>query len=436
MWRRFFGSASASALPLDGGPRVLWYGAMSTAVEEHAFLRPILAAFADDDPRHIYADYLDESHRPGDIARAEFIRLQLELARIDGDHPRRGPLLRRVNQLLIRWQPEWVGPLRGMIAGCEFRRGLLDTVSVDARFFCESGDRLFEGTAVRRVKFLDAERILDRFVRCPALGRVRELDLCGNDLGNGGVNLLLRSPFLAQLESLDLSFNGIGDGGAEMLANARPLARLMALQLNDNRTIGCAGMKSLARSPHLGHLRTLDVSGNDVADAGLIHLSESAGLRRLRTVRLHANRIGDAGVAAFAESELFARILKHSAKLDLRENGIGPAGAKAIANAPAMELTHSLDLGGNLLRDDGAIALAESDRLGRLRILSLRQNRIGDLGARSLAHSDLMAHLAKIDVSSNRITPRAIELLWANRKDFQTALESLGQFCFSTAQSP
>lgn len=295
---------------------------MSTTVEEQAFLQPILAAFADDGPRHIYADYLDESHRPGDIARAEFIRLQLELGKIDGDHPHRGRLLRRLNQLLIRWQPEWIGTLRGSIAGCEFRRGLLDTVSVDARFFCESGDCLFEGTAVRRVKFLDAERVLDRLVRCPALECVRELDLCGNDLGNGGVNLLLRSPFL-----------------------------------------------------------------------------------------------------------------KHSAKLDLRENGIGPAGAKAIANAPAMELAWSLDLGGNLLRDAGAIALAESDRLGHLRNLSLRQNRIGDPGARCLAHSELMTRLARLDVSSNRITPRAVELLWANRKDFQTALESLGQFCFSTAQS-
>jgi len=409
---------------------------MPTTVEEKAFLQPILAAFADDGPRQIYADYLDESHRPGDIARAEFIRLQLELAKIDGDHPHRGPLIRRLNQLLFRWQPEWAGPLRGLIAGCEFRRGLLDTISVDARFFCESGDRLFAGTAVRRVKFLDAERILDRLVRCPALARVLELDLCGNDLGNGGVNLLLRSPFLAQLESLDLSFNGIGDGGAEMLANARPFTRLKALHLNDNRTIGCSGMKSLARSPYLGHLRLLDVSGNDVADAGLIHLAESAGLERLRTVRLHANRIGDAGVAAFAVSELFARILKHSAKLDLRENGIGPPGTKAIANAPAMELARSLDLGGNLLRDDGAIALAESDRLGNLRNLSIRQNRIGDPGARSLANSELMTRLARLDVSSNRITPRAVELLWAKRKDFQTALESLGQFCFSTAQSP
>ena len=409
---------------------------MSTTAEEQAFLRPILAAFADDGPRHIYADYLDESHRPGDIARAEFIRLQLVLAKTDGDHPQRGPLLRRLHQLLIRWQPEWTGPLRGSIAGCEFRRGLLDTVSVDARFFCESGERLFAGTAVRRVKFLDAERILDRLVLCPALARVRELDLCGNDLGNGGVNLLLRSPFLTQLESLDLSFNGIGDGGAEMLANARQLKRLKALQLNDNRTIGCTGMKSLARSPHMGHLCTLDVSGNDVADAGLIHLSESPGLGSLRTVRLHANRIGDNGVAALAASELFARILKYAPKFDLRENGIGPAGAKAIANAAAMELTHSLDLGGNLLGDDGAIALAESDRLGHLRDLSLRQNRIGDAGARSLAHSELMTRLAKLDVSSNRITPRAVELLWANRKDFHTVLESLGQFCFSTAQSP
>ena len=55
---------------------------MPTAAEEHSFLKPILAAFAQDGPRLIYADYLDESSQPDDVARAEFIRVQLALARI------------------------------------------------------------------------------------------------------------------------------------------------------------------------------------------------------------------------------------------------------------------------------------------------------------------------------------------------------------------
>ena len=408
---------------------------MPTAAEERAFLKPILAAFGQDGPRLIYADYLDESTRPGDLARAEFIRVQLALARIDDDHPQRRPLVRRQNELLLRWQAEWTNLLRGQFSGCEFRRGMLDTVSVDAQFFCEHGERLFRDTAVRRVKFLDAGRRIDRLVQCPALSHVRELDLCGNDLGNGGVNLLLRSPHLARVESLDLSFNGIGDAGMRMLAQSKTFPRLNALHLNDNRTIGCAGMRAIAGSDAFGYLRTLDVSGNDVADAGLRYLAESAGLTRLHRLRLHANRIGDPGIEALAESELLGRMLKRGGKLDLRENTIGAPGVKALVAAPAMALARSLDLGGNLLRDDGAIALVESEYSAGLRRLSLRQNRIGDPGARRVAFSDVMTRLEFLDVSSNRITPRAVELLWAKRKDFRTTLESLGQFGYSSAQS-
>ena len=405
---------------------------MPTAAEEHSFLKPILAAFAQDGPRLIYADYLDESSQPDDIARAEFIRVQLALARIDDDHPQRRALVRRQNELLLRWQPEWTKELHGLFAGCEFRRGLLDTVSVEAKYFCEAGERLFQNTAVRRVKFLDASKRIDQLAQCPALAHVRELDLCGNDLGNGGVNLLLRSPNLGQLESLDLSFNGIGDGGVQMLANAPSLTRLKSLFLNDNRTVGCAGMRALAQSEHVRQLRTLDVSGNDIGDEGLCRLAESATLTKLHRLRIHANRVGDAGVQALAGSELLGRMLKRDGKLDLRENSIGVAGIKTLAAAPVMALARTLDFGGNQLRDDGVLALVESDSLARVRKLVLRQNRIGDAGAKGLAYSGLMAQLIHLDVSSNRITPRAIELLWGKRKDFQTTLESLGQFGFSS----
>ena len=45
---------------------------------ETAFLAAILERPEDDFPRLVYADWLDEN---GDPARAEFIRLQLQLAR-------------------------------------------------------------------------------------------------------------------------------------------------------------------------------------------------------------------------------------------------------------------------------------------------------------------------------------------------------------------
>ena len=171
---------------------------------------------------------------------------------------------------------------------------------------------------------------LGRLANCPFLASVHELDLCGNDLGNGGVNLLLRSPYLTAVGALDLSFNGVCDGGVRLLARSAALPRLRELALNDNGHVSGDGVAQLAESPHLAGLRVLDVSGNDVGDTGVRAVVGSPTLSRLHTFRVFANHIGDAGVAALVGSELFARLLTRDATLDLRQNAIGAAGTAAL----------------------------------------------------------------------------------------------------------
>jgi uncharacterized protein (TIGR02996 family) len=401
---------------------------MATLAEERAFLPPIVARFADDGPRLVFADYLDESDDPADRARGELIRVQCALARLSGDHPRRGELSHREGELLHRYQLVWSEHLSGLADGFEFRRGLLDAVSVDAVTFLASGDELFRRAPVRRVRLLDASRHVAKLADCPFLALVRELDLCGNDLGNGGVNVLLRSPFLTRLQELDLSFNGLCDGGAQLIACSAATPRLRALALSDNQRIGAAGVALLAESPHLAGLRALDVSGNDVGDAGVRSVTRSRFLTRLHTFRIHGNRIGDPGATELAGSPLLARMLAQRPRLDLRQNGIGPAGAQALAASPLLGRLVGLDLSGNDLGDVGAALLAGSEHLTGLRRLALRQNHIGDAGAAALATSGLMVRLAYLDVSANRLTQKGVDALWANRRDFQTVLETAGNF--------
>ncbi len=57
-----------------------------------AFLQAISEKPDDDTPRLVYADWLDEH---GDPARAEFIRVQCQLARLPPDAPDRIDLERR-----------------------------------------------------------------------------------------------------------------------------------------------------------------------------------------------------------------------------------------------------------------------------------------------------------------------------------------------------
>ena len=408
---------------------------MPTPADE-AFFLPILAHYHDDGPRLVYADYLDESDDPADRGRADLIRTQCALARLPADHSRRTPLADREADLFREFQPAWTDHLRGLAVGFEFRRGLLDAVSVDAATFLARGDELFRRAPVRRVRLLDAGRHLARLAQCPLLARVRELDLCGNDLGNGGVNVLLRSPHLAGVEELDLSFNGVCDAGAQLIARSAALPQLRSLLLTDNGRIGGDGVQALAESPHLAGLLALDISGNDVNNAGVRAVVESRWLTRLHSFRVFANDVGDAGAESLAGSALLGRMLARNPALDLRQNSIGPAGAAALAKSVRLRAAAHLDLSGNDLGDSGLRCLTQSPHLMRLRTLAVRHNSIGDDGAVALADSPLMARLDFLDVSANRLTRKGVDALWSRRRDFHTVLETGGNLASGTPSDP
>ncbi|OWK47375.1 TIGR02996 domain-containing protein [Fimbriiglobus ruber] len=403
---------------------------MPTPAEEQAFLGPVLSHYHDDGPRLIYADFLDESDDPADRARGELIRVQCALARTSDDHPMRGSLKTRELELLQEHQAAWSAHLGEMVVGVEFRRGVADAVSVDAGTFLARGDELFRLAPVRRVRILDAARHIGRLAQCPFLASVRELDLCGNDLGNGGVNVLARSPYLTRVETLDLSFNGLCDGGVRLLARATGFSRLRALYLTDNGQISAEGVRALAESPHLGGLRVLDVSGNDVGDAGVKAVVSSRYLTRLYTFRVYANHIGDAGAAELAGSSLLRRMLEHNPNLDLRNSAIGPAGAIALVASPSLARAKGLNLSGNYLGDAGVRAVAESPHLVGVKRLAVRQNQITDAGAFVLAGSSLMSRLTYLDVSVNRLSQKGVDSLWYHRRDFQTVLETSGNLTY------
>jgi uncharacterized protein (TIGR02996 family) len=401
---------------------------MPTPAEERVFLEPILARYSEDGPRLVYADFLDESDDPVDRARGELVRIQCALARISEDHPRRIELTHREGELLQVHLPAWTDHLRGLADGFEFRRGILEGVSVSATTFLNQGEELFRRAPIRRVRLLDVARHTDRLADCPLLGLVRELDLCGNDLGNGGVNVLLRSGYLKRVQELDLSFNNICDAGIRLVARSDAMPRLRALALSDNGKITNDGLESLANSPYLAGLRSLDISGNAVGDSGVRSITRSRYLTGLHTLRIRDNSIGDAGVVELAGSALLARMLSRCPRLDLRQNAIGPAGAQALASSLHLRRANGLDLSGNVIGDAGAIALAGSEYLTGLRRLRLRQNHIGDGGATALAASGLMTRLAFLDLSANRLTQRGVDALWANRGSYRTILDTAGNF--------
>jgi uncharacterized protein (TIGR02996 family) len=385
------------------------------SAEERAFFDRIRDEPAEDGPRLIYADWLEENGQP---ERAEFIRLQVALDKLPEDDPRRTDLRERERVLREANETRWAADLAPLVSGCEFRRGVIDSVSVDTNQFLTAGAAIFDVAPVRKVRFIDVGDRLAKLVQSPLLRNVRELDLSGNDtLENRGPILLGRSKQLVRLEALDLSFTELGDKGLQALANSPVFAALRSLYISGNgqaggtARLGVPGLRALANSPHLSELSQLDVSGNYLSDTALRSLFEGPSARRLTRLALHGNRLGEAGTAALAASLVFTKMAELDGVIDLRRVEMGPAGTRVLAESPALKTVESLDLEGNFMGDAGLAALAASPHLKQLRVLSLRENRISDDGVRALARSPIMVTLRVVDLTGNVITQDSADRL-------------------------
>jgi uncharacterized protein (TIGR02996 family) len=376
--------------------------------DERAFFDPIRDAPADDGPRLIYADWLDEHGQP---ARAEFIRLQCALDRL-ADDDRRLPEVREHERLLAdAHKARWAADVARMVTDWSFHKGVIDSVSVTAGQFLAHAEALFHLAPVRKVRFLDAGEDLATLVQSPLLRHVRELDLSNNALGTVGPQLLARSPHLGRLVTLDLGFSDLGDAGLKALADSPALAGLRVLRLNDNPNLGPIGIRALAESAHLTDLVDVDLSGNGLTEPVLRPLFDGPLIRRLARLALQGNRLGNEGTRDFVNSLVFTRMAERDAAVDLRRVQMGPAGARALAECTALAAVETLDLEGNVLGDGGLAALAASPYLTRLRVLGLRENRIGDDGVRALARSPVMATLRVLDLTGNIITEESADRL-------------------------
>ena len=125
--------------------------------DDPAFIRMIAAAPDDDAPRLVYADVLEERGDPAGVARAEFIRVQCEKARLVPDTPRSRELWFR-EAALFDWARAWRAELpavRGLQYG-GFRRGFIDDVYVhDAEAFFRSAGLVFDRLPLRRLEIRD-----------------------------------------------------------------------------------------------------------------------------------------------------------------------------------------------------------------------------------------------------------------------------------------
>jgi uncharacterized protein (TIGR02996 family) len=347
---------------------------------EYAFLCDINDNPGSDAPRLIYADWLQDRGGPGDAERAEFIRVQIELAHGDEGDPA-GPAQRqRERALLQAHQAAWLAHLQSFSypGGLHFERGFVAGVTLSAQRLEEYGEQLFQLAPIQRLRLKHHAwwdhppgRPLRVMLCSPWLQHIVSLalDTCGAEAAGEMTAGLAGAPFRTQLRELDL-----GGQTPELV------------------------LRLLSRVP-LPSLEVLHLSSCELGDPGVRTLAGLVNLRHISTLTLDRNDVGPAGIEALCASRHRAR-LKH---LSFEENPLRPEGVRILVNHRLLVGSASLCLDRCRLGDQGARTLAHSPELGNVTALRLRNNDIGDRGANALTASPYLAGLTTLDLARNRI---------------------------------
>jgi uncharacterized protein (TIGR02996 family) len=375
---------------------------------DQALFAAILADPEDDAPRLVYADWLDEH---GDSDRAEFIRVQCDLARRPKYDDRRPALEARERELLKRYGAAWAKPVAAITKEYEFRRGFVAAVTIGAAKLLSHGDQLFATAPVRHVRVLrlgSANASAADLAASPLWPRVRSLTL-GGRLAPGDLRTVLMAPGLKKLTGLSVA-GGFAVVDLAPLLEGR-LPHLERLDLDaEGPVVTTAHVEQLAAANWAANLKHLNLNWHKINVGGVQAIAESKRLKGLTRLHLRLTGVGLGGVKALSESKTLANLTT----LDLRSNRLNDNAVRPLTESKLLPSLTELYLGMNDLGPDGARAVAEWRGLARLRLLHLYQNRIGDDGAIALAESPYAANLRYLDVTETGLTARGREALAAS----------------------
>jgi uncharacterized protein (TIGR02996 family) len=427
-----------------------------------ALLAGCRSAPADDTPRLVLADWLEEnadvSGLPGSddaLARAELIRVQVELSRPTNDTARVVQLRAAEQRLLKNHAARWVGELprrlyllrhrqfgfasqlpggavqqsphpfafNPLSAGNSWRftRGLLRvelhaaelTDSELVAWFASPLAAWLEEASVTVSGLAALEQMPVPETLRPYLGVRYSLGATANHqpeaLTEQECKTLLRRENFALVRGLTVYPSAVIAGFLRLMAGADVSS---VRYLTVRATIGDDGAAWLAAAP-LDNLSALDVSGTELGPDGMRLIANSPHLRRLVSLTAFRNRFGCEGLAALASSPLAESLNV----LELQNTGVGDRGVAALASSPLLGRLAGpgLNLSMNPVGDGGAKALAACPHLERFTELILRECRVSDAGAKALAASPHAANLAYLDLWNNRVGDAGAKALAASR---------------------
>lgn len=421
----------------------------------------IMAHPDDDDPRLVFADYLEET---GELPRAMLIRRQCELARLQPWDRRHREASWEVAALLAQHGPAWRAELPALdgIAWTEFHRGFCSTVrAAELAALYEHRAAIGAAAPVFRAEL---DRVVEtepfpadgipwlRVVRFATVGwetSVRDKD----SIVSAGSELELDLPEYDSAEWLArrrddrpvtrLTMTGEHTTGlafAQRLAEAAWAKSVRTLELGtefvdmdtgyfEDPTMREAGARAIAGG-HFIEVEKLSLANQRVGADGLAAilgtmpaLVELAAARceleqvsalgevpgaPLVALDLSHNPIGDGGVGALGAQPRMAKL----EQLVLRACGLTGAGLGKLVAAPCWQTLRALDLGQSELGVDGAGALVDAPEPAHLVSLVLDDCDLDADAARLIAKIPWFAELFALELAKNPIAGSA-ELLAA-----------------------
>jgi uncharacterized protein (TIGR02996 family) len=414
-----------------------------------ALLAACRARPADDLPRLVLADWLDENGQP---ERAEFVRVQVELSHPTADAARMKELKVAELQLLAAHKNEWMAGYWQAITA------MVDHVHPSQLGF---GRHLYFFRGLLHIQHATGFHEYPPFLawlRTPEAMWLEQISLLSSipsfvkidwpDELSGRIELMIRADNLDspddmkdqfRLLAVSSNFTGVRslsvfEGGEIFLEeiSRADVTKLVKLKISGHNVARMANListspftslssldigrlsepalKALIRSPYLSNLTELNFVGSPISDACMVALCGSKLAHSLRAVEFPNTGLGDAGVIALTQSPILAQM--HGPRLNLMMNPIGDAGLKALAECEHLQRFRELVLRENYdekvrgsgIGDAGVIALAESPYAANLQYLDFWRNRITDRGAFALARSPYLNKVVDLSVKENAVT--------------------------------
>jgi uncharacterized protein (TIGR02996 family) len=336
-----------------------------------AFWKSICAQPDDDTPRLVYADWLDEQGDPASAAKAEFIRAQVELARIEPWTERAIELKIREQVLLQDHHEVWLDRLPKWIrrTPVTFRRGMPYGIYCRAREYIRNAGGLAKNTPIQEMRFstFDVDDAA-KLATVPHLSRMRELQPIDGSWATWGT--MLASPHLTGLRELWLLDHGGHSGFPHgqfldvfQMPAVRKIQRLH-LRVNDRVAGASAGLfRDLAESS-LVDLRELDLTAEEMHPQRLAELFNSPVVAQLASFRTHQS-LDDHALGGFTQVKKppplksLAFVAVYASQEELPRVFV----SQLLRNVESLEISG--------IREEGFKALATSPRAGQLRVLKL-----------------------------------------------------------------